>query len=98
MEAEHEGEAKMHEPQAGPNAPTGRQEHEISEPCAACSTGVISDPVDGGLHCARCGQWQALCGDCMPTVTEHARDAVWRCPECGEDGDPESGSRPPTFH
>ena len=72
----------MHEPQPRSKAPTGRKDHEIGEPCAGCSTDVIADP--DGLHCARCGQWQALCDDCMPTVTEYARDAVWRCPECRE--------------
>ncbi len=74
----------IREQQPRPNAPKGRQGHEIGEPCAGCSTDTIADPVDGGLHCARCGQWQALCDDCMPPVTEFARDAVWRCPECRE--------------
>lgn len=62
-------------------AHTGRQERGI-ESCTGCGANVVSDPVDGGLNCARCGQWQALCEDCMPTVAEHSRDAAWVCPEC----------------
>ncbi|HEU0052795.1 MAG TPA: hypothetical protein VFQ39_06445 [Longimicrobium sp.] len=73
----------MREPQQRPSTPTGRQDRDV-EPCAGCGTTVLADPVDGGLQCARCGQWQALCDDCMPAVTEYARDAVWRCPECRE--------------
>jgi hypothetical protein len=63
-------------------AQTPWQDREVREPCTGCSASMISDPVDGGLNCARCGQWQALCGDCMPTVAEHSRDAAWVCPEC----------------
>lgn len=71
----------MHDPQPRPNTPTGR--HDQSEACTGCGTEVMVDPVEGGLDCARCGQWQALCDDCMPR-TEYARDAVWSCPECRE--------------
>ncbi len=73
-----------HEPQPRPGTPTGRQDHAADEACAGCGTSVQADPVNGGLLCARCGQWQALCDDCMPTVSEYAREAVWRCPECQE--------------
>jgi hypothetical protein len=72
----------MHEPQ--PNAPeTGRQD-DLVEQCTDCGADVIADPVDGGLNCARCGQWEALCEDCMPNSTEYTRDIVWCCPECRE--------------
>lgn len=71
----------MHDTQPRPSTQTDRA---VGEPCTGCGTDVRADPVDSGLHCARCGQWQALCDDCMPTVTEYTRDAVWRCPECRE--------------
>jgi DNA-directed RNA polymerase subunit RPC12/RpoP len=74
----------MHEPQPQPNTPTGRQHREIGEPCTGCAADVMAESVDGGLNCARCGQWQVLCDDCMPKVTEYAPDAVWCCPECRE--------------
>lgn len=74
----------MNESRPQQSTRTGPQGHEIAEPCTGCGTDVVADPVDGGLDCARCGQWQALCDDCMPRVTEHARDAVWCCPECRE--------------
>jgi|AAFX01.1.fsa_nt_gi hypothetical protein len=72
----------MYEPQPQPSTPTGRQDHDIGELCAGCDADVMS--TDGGLNCARCGQWQALCDDCMPPIPEHAPDAVWCCPECQE--------------
>lgn len=72
----------MHEPQ--PSTPVGRQDKDVHEPCTGCGAEVIADPEESGLNCARCGQWQVLCDDCMPNVSEYARDAVWRCPECLE--------------
>jgi hypothetical protein len=74
----------MHEPQPQPNTPTGSQDRDIGEPCTGCGGDVVAEPAEGGLNCARCGQWQALCDDCMPSVTEYAPDAVWCCPECQE--------------
>jgi hypothetical protein len=72
----------MHEPQ--PSIPAGRQDRDI-EACVVCEADVLADPVDDGLHCAKCGQWQVLCIGCMPkNVTEYTRDAVWCCPECRE--------------
>jgi DNA-directed RNA polymerase subunit RPC12/RpoP len=55
-----------------------------AEACIGCGADV-ADPVEGGLHCATCGQWQYLCGECMPRVPEHAADAAWLCPECRDD-------------
>ncbi len=72
----------MHEPQ--PNTPAGRQERDAREPCIGCGADVVPDAVDGGLNCARCGQWQVLCDACMPNFSEYSRDAVWICPECRE--------------
>jgi DNA-directed RNA polymerase subunit RPC12/RpoP len=73
----------IQEPQ--PNAPAGWRDPDLDEECAECGADSPSDPVDGGLYCARCGQWQALCAGCMPTnVPESSRDAVWLCPECRE--------------
>ena len=60
---------------------TARQERRI-ESCTSCGADTVSDPVDGGLNCARCGQWHALCETCMPSVAEHSRDAAWVCPDC----------------
>lgn len=57
-------------------------DREMHDACAGCGADVIADPVDGGLHCARCGQWHALCAGCMPAVPENSRDAAWVCPEC----------------
>ncbi len=64
------------------NAQTGWQDRRTLEPCTGCAAEVVSDPVDGGLNCARCGQWHVLCEECMPDVAEHSRDAAWLCPEC----------------
>lgn len=75
----------MYEPQPQPNTPTGRQDRDTGEPCTDCGVSFMADPEDGGLNCARCGQWEALCDDCMPhNMTEYTRDAVWCCPECRE--------------
>jgi hypothetical protein len=72
----------MQQPQ--PSIPVGRQDLDI-EPCAECGAEVMADPIDSGLNCARCGQWEVLCDGCMPkTATEYARDAVWCCEECRE--------------
>lgn len=60
----------------------GWADHEARDACAGCGAEVVADPVDGGLNCARCGQWHALCGGCMPPVPENSRDASWVCPEC----------------
>lgn len=73
----------MHEPQQDPQP--GR---EIAEPCTECGVSAVADPVDGGLHCATCGQWEYLCDGCTPNVPENSREAAWRCPEC----------RGPTLH
>jgi hypothetical protein len=73
----------MQEPQT--SFPAARQEPDI-EPCAECGVDVVADPMDGGLNCARCGQWEVLCAGCMPkNVTEYARDAIWCCAECREE-------------
>lgn len=70
----------IHEPQ--PNAPTGFQDRDVAAPCAECDASV-SDQVDAALNCARCGQSQLLCDDCMPkNLTERSRDATWLCPDC----------------
>jgi DNA-directed RNA polymerase subunit RPC12/RpoP len=63
-------------------APTTR---ELTEACTGCGADVVTDLVDGGLHCATCGQWHFLCGECMPRISEHARESAWLCPECRED-------------
>lgn len=70
----------IHEPQQGTD--TGRPDHELHDACAGCGADLIADPVDGGLRCARCGQWHALCAACMPSVSEHSRESAWVCPEC----------------
>jgi hypothetical protein len=72
----------LQEPQV--NIPMGRQNRDI-EPCTECAADVIADPMEDGLNCARCGQWEVLCDGCMPkNVSEYTRDAVWCCPECRE--------------
>jgi DNA-directed RNA polymerase subunit RPC12/RpoP len=63
-------------------APAGRG---LAQACSGCGAEVVTDLVEGGLHCATCGQWQYLCDGCMPKVSEHSRDAAWRCPECRQD-------------
>lgn len=60
------------------------RERQITEACTACGSDV-SDPTEQGLNCAECGQWQYLCGECMPQVAEHSREAAWLCPDCRDD-------------
>jgi predicted RNA-binding Zn-ribbon protein involved in translation (DUF1610 family) len=64
------------------------RQRETRESCTGCGEEAVMDPAESGLNCATCGQWFALCDDCMPKVSEHSRDAAWLCPEC----------RDPTYH
>jgi DNA-directed RNA polymerase subunit RPC12/RpoP len=59
-----------------------RQDRDAETPCTVCGDDVRADPSVAGLNCARCGQWQVLCAECTPNVSEHSRDAAWMCPDC----------------
>jgi DNA-directed RNA polymerase subunit RPC12/RpoP len=60
----------------------GWQDRDEAGPCTVCGSDVRADPSEAGLYCARCGQWQLLCAECTPNVSEHSRDAAWMCPDC----------------